>query len=953
MSDKPRSEADTAHRSMESKQQGNPQGWAYQVWEKGQELKSKPTVVDSDRDAHLSYEELIELAHSHRSKFRRLGDLNDIHKAIEYDIRAVALVPDGDPDLPYRLDNLGADYIERFRRLGDIDDLAKSIEHFSRAVSLIPDGHPELPRKLANLGGSYNDRFRRLGDMSDISRSIECKSRGVALTPDGHPDLPYQLGNLGLSYGERFKRLGDMNDLTHSIECFSRAVDLTPDDHPQLPSLLANLGVVYNERFKRLDDMEDNTKSMECFSRAVDLTPSDHPHLQVQLANLGLSYSERFKRLGNIDDLSKSIEYKTRAVKLTPDGHSNLPRRLANLGVDYSDRFERLGDMNDLAKSIEYESRAVALTPEDHPELPRRHFNLAQYYVTQHQRTGDPSDFRNSMLSLRTASQSLAAAPRNKFRYALYWAQRASDHSSHDRMEAYHTVIDLLPQFIWLGATPDQQYQDLLTAQDLAVKAASTAILCSAFEQALEWLEHARCVVWNQRLMLRSPLDQLYISHPDIATSLQAAAEHLHQAGLESGAPRSLTSDLSSSKDRHSIAGEYNRLLAEARALPGFEDFLRPMKSKDLVHAARNGPIVVINPGTNGCDALIILHGRDQTHRIPLPKFSYEEALNARTEIQKSLGRWGLRERDIKFRPRVGQKQEQNNKFEEILKLLWDGIVEPVLKFLGFTQNIPTGNLPHITWCPTGPVSFLPLHAAGDYNQPNSKVYKYVVSSYTPTLTALLSTSPTTLGHGSRVLGVGLEVTSLRGYTSSKLPGTTKELGHLKEHIQKVNELGFTELTGENATASAVLDAMEQHDWVHLACHAHQNIGDPNESGFLLHDGILDLTSINSRSFKNKGLAFLSACQTATGDTKLPDEAVHLASGMLMAGYSSVIATMWSVKDADAPLVANEVYAQLMKDGKLGNGEAGRALHNAVATLRDEIGEKEFGRWVPYIHIGA
>jgi CHAT domain-containing protein len=124
-------------------------------------------------------------------------------------------------------------------------------------------------------------------------------------------------------------------------------------------------------------------------------------------------------------------------------------------------------------------------------------------------------------------------------------------------------------------------------------------------------------------------------------------------------------------------------------------------------------------------------------------------------------------------------------------------------------------------------------------------------------------------------------------------------------------------------------------------------------SGFLLHDGILDLASINRRSFKNKGLAFLSACQTATGDAKLPDEAIHLASGMLMAGYTSVIGTMWSVKDVDPPLVADKVYGELMKEGKLGNGEAGKALHNAVEELRDEIGETEFGRWVPYIHIGA
>ncbi|EUC57628.1 aromatic di-alanine and TPR containing protein, partial [Rhizoctonia solani AG-3 Rhs1AP] len=155
------------------------------------------------------------------------------------------------------------------------------------------------------------------------------------------------------------------------------------------------------------------------------------------------------------------------------------------------------------------------------------------------------------------------------------------------------------------------------------------------------------------------------------------------------------------------------------------------------------------------------------------------------------------------------------------------------------------------------------------------------------------------------------------------------------------------------ATVSGVLNAMEQHDWVHLACHAHQNVTDPTKSGFFLHDGALHLAEINRQSFKGKGLAFLSACQTATGDERLADEAVHLASGMLMAGYSSVIATMWSVHDEDAPLVADQVYVQLMKDRRIGNGEAGKVLHNAVAALRQTVGEQKFERWVPYIHIGS
>lgn len=189
------------------------------------------------------------------------------------------------------------------------------------------------------------------------------------------------------------------------------------------------------------------------------------------------------------------------------------------------------------------------------------------------------------------------------------------------------------------------------------------------------------------------------------------------------------------------------------------------------------------------------------------------------------------------------------------------------------------------------------------------------------------------------------------------LAGTTTELGYVKSHVQ--GKVEYSQLVDAQATPATVLDAMEQHDWVHLACHAHQNVSDPTKSGFFLHSdtkgigAVLDLTAINGRSLKGKGLAYLSACQTATGDETLPDEAVHLASGTLMAGYSSVIATMWSVVDEDAPFVADKVYGKLMIDGKLGNGEAGRALHDAVAGLREKVGETEFGRWVPYIHIGS
>src|SRR4051812_29939231 len=87
-----------------------------------------------------------------------------------------------------------------------------------------------------------------------------------------------------------------------------------------------------------------------------------------------------------------------------------------------------------------------------------------------------------------------------------------------------------------------------------------------------------------------------------------------------------------------------------------------------------------------------------------------------------------------------------------------------------------------------------------------------------------------------------------------------------------------------------------------------------------------------------------------TRDQKLAEEAVHLAAGMLLAGYRGVIATMWSIKDEDGPKVADEVYAELFKDGKADYTRAPYALHYAIQKLRSD--GAPFLSWMPFIHMG-
>ena len=195
----------------------------------------------------------------------------------------------------------------------------------------------------------------------------------------------------------------------------------------------------------------------------------------------------------------------------------------------------------------------------------------------------------------------------------------------------------------------------------------------------------------------------------------------------------------------------------------------------------------------------------------------------------------------------------------------------------------------------------------------------------------------------------------LLGVSQSSTPGQTK-LPNADKELDVIKQFGSTlkihNLPGELATVDDVLAGMEDRSWVHLACHAVQHPSSPIESAFCLHNGNLTLSKIITKSFPNADFAFLSACQTATGDKDLPDEAVHLAAGMLAAGYRSVIATMWSIGDKYAPMITGEVYPRLVCGPAPDSTMAAHALHHAVKQLRGKTGDPGFLSWVPFIHVG-
>lgn len=306
--------------------------------------------------------------------------------------------------------------------------------------------------------------------------------------------------------------------------------------------------------------------------------------------------------------------------------------------------------------------------------------------------------------------------------------------------------------------------------------------------------------------------------------------------------------------------------------------------------------------------------------------------------------------------PDHGKRLGREEGLAYILERLWTFIVKPVLDALStkvrtlsrlapsdYMQN--STNIQRIWWCPTGPLAFLPIHAAGIYPD-GPKLSDMVISSIIPSLGTLEKAS-TPLTGKPQLLTVALP-------TEARLPATRDEVRGIAQHGKGINVI---ELFESNATKECVLDAIKHSQWVHFACHGKQNLGESAESFLQLANSKLTLTEIIGLNLPNAELAFLSACETATGDKQLEEESVHLAAGMLLAGYRGVIATMWSIDDTLASEIAIETYRLLFNQCNADYRRAADALHFAVKNIRkykEDKGEKvPLFNLVPFVHLGV
>ncbi|KAJ7257747.1 hypothetical protein C8J57DRAFT_1647484 [Mycena rebaudengoi] len=897
-------------------------------------------------------------------RFEQKHDLKDIGQAIDLYREALQFeaAPLRGPWLLY----LAQAMHQRYEDQTDVDDIDEVIEHFKEAVEILDSSDPKREKGEHLLANAFTTKFRRHGNPRDIDEAIR-RMREILTTKREVSFV--SLDGLACALHLRFGSRGDSKDLDEAIELATAAV-ATCQESFYRPSLMSHLAGLKIERYEDKDNGNDLNEAIKLERTALELIPPSHPQRASSLTHLATALDIRLNHSEDSADRDEAIVLFREALDITPVTEPLHCVYLNNLATMLQRRFLRAQNPEDISESVDLMKKLVDICPEHHPSRGMYLTSFANAANQLERSSLKPQQTKivdDITSALREASTYVQGSLLSRLRASNTWTSVAAEHRHSSWLDAVHTRINLLPQlaaFHW----------DLTTRQQILSKSEVTNSSSSALyainqgqhDAAVEFLEASRSIFWTQALSLRMPLDRISdAGRPDLAGKLEKLSQQLEQASFRdtsrtaatAAQERYLVMDAEAIRTRE-LNEEWEEAISSVRMLAGLEDFLLPKRIPALRHAAASGVIVILLASNSASSALIV-HASAGVEHVALPwinsrhleffsgltralssdNFNLTDFLEGRSQRKGDSDESEIRSRLFGWQEgRLNINPE--DVFRRYLGDLWTAIVQPVFKVLHLTLNgqQKSDNPPRLWWCPTGPFAFVPIHAAGIYTELQTDcVSDYVVSSYTPTLTALLNPP----AHAETVKAT--VVVEPHAPNCSPLPGTEEESGNIERRIP-------------SQTLTVLRSPTRNED-----------LKNPLDSGLMVADGCLKVSHImrrpdNSEREKTENvmkLAFLSACETAKGDEKTPDESMHLAATLLFAGFRGVVATMWSMNDEDGPQIADTFYEHLFRGCDLGANppalpdltKAAEALHFAVKKLRKESG-MTFKRWVPFVHYG-
>lgn len=247
--------------------------------------------------------------------------------------------------------------------------------------------------------------------------------------------------------------------------------------------------------------------------------------------------------------------------------------------------------------------------------------------------------------------------------------------------------------------------------------------------------------------------------------------------------------------------------------------------------------------------------------------------------------------------------------------------LEPVLKALA------DGNYEHVTIIPHYVLHGIPFHALAANGICLSDRY---LIDYSPNVSFFRASVTAIPSQSDQV-------------TLTVIADTTGDLDYSVDEVEQIKR-AWSRYDVIVAKPEAATDAfragLERSDITHVACHAKFGESADWEIRLALsshHERAMTLRDITRTAHvRDGGMVVLSACNSARSNITQTDELIGLAGGLLVAGASAIVGSLWAVDDWATSLLMGEFHRRLAA----GESHA-EALRGAQRWLR-KLEAREF-----------
>lgn len=877
------------------------------------------------------------LGNMQQQLFRLSGDSEHLDRAMV----AWRSVIERDPLLVIRdsqmaMSNLGSALRTRFRRAGNVDDLHESIAMHERAVQTTEASDPLAHTRLNNLANALITRFQFGGDVQDIAQALTLWNSALQRLPDEQRgEAVTYLGHAASAFHMRYHATGALDDLERAVDLQRNATQRSDPESEQYVYRLQSLGHVTMSRYGVSNDVQDLYAAIRLYEEALERTPHDAPERSAVLSDVASGLLTRYQHQDKLGDLRRALDLYREALAGLSPGHVDRDNLLMQFGLSLTLAYERRGDVAWLNEAVVVYREASSLAPPPARSLTFR--RLGEVLRTRSAlATRAPTDVDEGRAALRTAIDSgMTISPHEAMRAADSLGDwLAGDGAWAESAAVFTTGLTCADAMFVVQGERRTRETLLSTLPALAARAAYASARAGSAGAAACLLERVRARLLlgdlasadaqgSERRDAAPTIDELLAVPPSgdalvyVTTTpygglgvlladghAQHVAFDLDDATLGTLMLRRKPWSEMTADEQFAYGGDTIRYVqfgsaaaaigAQAAALSAF----RPRDDADDVY------------GTVG-DKRPVIGGLLGAHKgvVPLD-----------TALDETLAAIGRR------------------------------VVAPLANAIRL-HTVHGAPIERIIVIACGVLSYVPLHAAPFFRDgvtacllddvdvvyaPSARVFatghaRRTTASRTTAsrMTASRMTASPTMARGSP------RPTSLVVIADPRPDTHGLPLGALEATLVR-SGLGaaHTTVLGRDATPLTAQEAFRGATHVHLATHGVFHPDAPLTSSIeLAQDDELTLDAMTTAQlFSGVQLVTFSACETALSDARfLPDEGLGLPSAAIRAGAACVIGALWSVREVPTVLLMERVYLALADT----TVTPSRALRMAQRWLRD------------------